>query len=95
MSIENIRTLTRAHAHKLSEIYVLKDFKYIVLTAVELDEDTKSVKASITCSRVFVVLNSFEDVPSDFLTPSIRKPKVAVEEMVSLHTMYLKYDKIC
>ena len=54
------------------------------------DADEKSLKASNTCSLFFVVLNSFDDVPSLFFTPSIRKPKVAVDEIVSLQTIYLK-----
>ena len=45
---------------------------------------------SIICSFVFVVLNSFDDVPSFFLTPSIRKPNVAVDDIVSRQTMYLE-----
>lgn len=58
--------------------------------AIEHDEETKSAKTCKTCSLVLVILNSFEDVPSHFLTPSMRKPKVAVDEIVSLQTMYLK-----
>ena len=41
-----------------------------------------------TCSLEDVILKSFVDRPS-FLTPSILNPRVAVDEMVSLHTMYL------
>lgn len=47
--------------------------------------------AAITCSLVFVVLKSFVDVPSALLIPSILNPRVAVEEMVSLQTMYLGF----
>ena len=54
------------------------------------DEAMKSLKASKTCSLVFVVLYSFDEVPSLFFTPSTRKPRVAVDEIVSLHTIYLK-----
>ena len=50
----------------------------------------KSERLSITWSLVLVVLNSLDDVPSLFLTPSIRKPNVAVDEIVSLQTMYLQ-----
>ena len=60
-----------------------------MLTAVIDEEEMKSERASITWSLVLVVLNSLDDVPSLFLTPSIRKPKVAVDEMVSLQTIYL------
>ena len=56
-----------------------------------IDEaEMKSERLSITWSLVLVVLNSLDDVPSLFLTPSIRKPNVAVDEIVSLQTMYLK-----
>ena len=41
------------------------------------------------CSLVLVVLKSLEEVPSLILTPSIRKPNVAVDDIVSLQTMYL------
>lgn len=51
---------------------------------------TKSRNASITWSRFLVVLKSLLDLPSLFLIPSIRKPNVAVDEIVSLQTMYLK-----
>ena len=59
------------------------------LTTIVDDADEKSLKASNTCSLFFVVLKSFDDVPSLFFTPSIRKPKVAVDEIVSLQTIYL------
>ena len=56
-----------------------------------IDEaEMKSERLSITWSLVLVVLNSLDDVPSLFLTPSIRKPNVAVDEIVSLQTMYLQ-----
>ena len=64
--------------------------KIINLTAVSADPEMKFLKDSIICSFVFVVLNSLDDVPSFFLTPSMRKPKVAVEDIVSRQTMYLK-----
>ena len=63
---------------------------HITLTTIIEDADEKSLKASNTCSLFFVVLKSFDDVPSLFFTPSIRKPKVAVDEIVSLQTIYLK-----
>lgn len=50
---------------------------------------TKSRNASITWSLLLVVLKSLLDFPSLFLIPSIRKPNVAVDEIVSLQTMYL------
>ena len=50
----------------------------------------KFLKTVKICSLVFVVLKSVEDVPSLFFTPSIRKPSVAVEDIVSLQTIYLK-----
>lgn len=53
---------------------------------------TKSRNASITWSRFLVVLKSLLDLPSLFLIPSIRKPNVAVEEIVSLQTMYLRIE---
>ena len=60
-----------------------------MLTAVIDEEEMKSERVSITWSLVLVVLNSLEEVPSHFLTPSIRNPKVAVDDIVSLHTIYL------
>lgn len=50
---------------------------------------TKSRNASITWSLLLVVLKSLLDFPSLFLIPSIRKPNVAVDEIVSLQTIYL------
>jgi len=63
-----------------------------ILTAVSTDPEMKFLNDSKICSFVFVVLNSFDDVPSFFLTPSMRKPRVAVEEIVSRQTMYLKRE---
>lgn len=50
----------------------------------------KLVRQLRTCSCVRVVLKSLLEVPSPRRTPSIRNPRVAVDEMVSRHTMYLK-----
>ena len=47
------------------------------------------VTASLTCCRVRVVLKSLLEKPSLLRIPSMRKPRLAVEEIVSLHTMYL------
>lgn len=51
----------------------------------------KSRNATMICSFVFVVLKSLEELPSARLMPSIRKPKVAVELIVSRHTIYLGF----
>ena len=48
------------------------------------------VTASLTCCRVRVVLKSLLEKPSLLRMPSMRKPRLAVDEMVSRHTMYLK-----
>ena len=74
----------------LLQFYKAKTKQNKKLTTIDGDADEKSLKASNTCSLFFVVLKSFDDVPSLFFTPSIRKPKVAVDEIVSLQTIYLK-----
>lgn len=56
------------------------------------NSSVKSWKASMICWRVFVVLKSLLDLPSLLRIPSIRKPKVAVDDIVSLHTMYLEQN---
>ena len=62
--------------------------KYTLTTVSHLLE-VKFLKASETCSLVLVVLKSFEEVPSLFFTPSRRNPSVAVDDIVSLQTIYL------
>ena len=64
-----------------------------ILTTVSQLLEVKFLKASDTCSLVFVVLKSFEEVPSLFFTPSRRNPSVAVEDIVSRQTIYL-YNEI-
>ena len=64
----------------------------IKCTAVSGLDEVKCLKASATCDLVLVVLKSLEDVPSPFLIPSSRKPSVAVDDIVSRQTMYLKKD---
>ena len=64
-----------------------------ILTTVSQLLEVKFLKASDTCSLVFVVLKSFEEVPSLFFTPSRRNPSVAVEDIVSRQTIYL-YNRI-
>lgn len=46
-------------------------------------------KAAMICSLVLVVLKSLLEVPSALRIPSILNPSVAVDEMVSLQTIYL------
>ena len=65
----------------------------IKCTAVSGLDEVKCLKASATCDLVLVVLKSLEDVPSPFLMPSSRKPSVAVDDIVSRQTMYLKKYK--
>lgn len=51
---------------------------------------TKEKKASLTWFSDFIVLKSFDETPSLRRIPSMRKPSVAVVEIVSLHTIYLE-----
>ena len=66
----------------------------VVLTTACGKPFVKSWNACIICSLVFVVLKSLLDFPSLFLIPSIRKPSVAVDDIVSLHTIYLNTQHI-
>lgn len=50
---------------------------------------TKSFKTSSICWLEPTVLKSLVELPSCFRIPSIRNPRLAVDEMVSRHTMYL------
>lgn len=68
--------------------YRINTFMVSMLTTACGNPFVKSLKATMICSFVFVVLKSFEELPSALLIPSIRKPKVAVEDIVSLHTIY-------
>lgn len=61
----------------------------VVLTIACGKLSVNSEKALMICSFDLVVLKSLLEVPSDFRIPSIRNPKVAVDDMVSLQTMYL------
>ena len=71
------------------EVMYFKINSIAVLTTACGKPATKSLKACLICSFVFVVLKSLLDFPSLFLMPSIRNPRVAVDDIVSLHTMYL------
>ena len=66
----------------------------VVLTTACGKPYVKSWNACMICSLVLVVLKSLLDFPSLFLIPSIRKPSVAVDDIVSLHTIYLNTQDI-
>lgn len=58
-----------------------------ILTTTCGNPSVKLWNAAMICSLDLVVLKSLLLVPSEFLIPSILKPRVAVDEIVSLHTM--------
>ena len=86
---EALQILLLEEAIKQIGIHFQPCFKRSFLTAVAVDPEMKFLKAFSISSFSLVVLKSLEDDPSLFFTPSIRNPSVAVEEMVSRHTMYL------
>lgn len=75
-----------------SYMYIIHVIVHVLTTACG-KPSVKSMKASLICECVLVVLKSLLDLPSLFLIPSILKPNVAVDEIVSRHTMYLQLNK--
>ena len=74
--------------HELN-MTLLKKFKFLILKITKACGWSliNSRKTARICADVLVVLKSLLDVPSCLRMPSMRNPRVAVDDIVSRHTM--------